>query len=137
MVTVDENAEFTDYVFGIRFLDSSKLAMNQKNDNDVAICRHDIIVLYLLSSLVSGPRFMSISSLVQELWQFTFIRDWPEILKSGIPLSEFCPISGDWGELGIPNLAKMSLIKCYYKLQNVKVTAFTVSELLRENYSFH
>ena len=67
MVTVDENAEFTDYVFGIRFLDSSKLAMNQKNDNDVAICRHDIIVLYLLSSLVSGPRFMSISSLVQEL----------------------------------------------------------------------
>ena len=22
-------------------------------------------------------------------------------------------ISGDWGELGIPNLARMSLIKCY------------------------
>ena len=25
--------------------------------------------------------------------------------------SEFCPISGDWGELGMPNLARMSLIK--------------------------
>ena len=33
--------------------------------------------------------------------------------KSEIPLSEFCPISGDWGELGITNFAKMSLIKCY------------------------
>ena len=30
-----------------------------------------------------------------------------------IPLPDFCPISGDWGELGIPNLAEMSLIKFY------------------------
>ena len=76
---------------------------------------------------------MSISSLVLELWQFSFIRDWPEIRKSEIPPSEFCPISGDWGELWIPNLAQMSLIKCYWMLQNARVTAFTVSELLREN----
>ena len=27
----------------------------------------------------------------------------------------------------------MSLIKCYWMLQNVRVTAFTVSELIREN----
>ena len=27
--------------------------------------------------------------------------------------SEFSPISGDWRRLGIPNLARMSLIKCY------------------------
>ena len=27
--------------------------------------------------------------------------------------SESCPISRDWGKLGIPNLAQMSLIKCY------------------------
>ena len=27
--------------------------------------------------------------------------------------TEFCQISGDWGNLGIPNLAVMSLIKCY------------------------
>ena len=25
--------------------------------------------------------------------------------------SLFCPISGDWGKLGIPNLARMSVIK--------------------------
>ena len=91
------------------------------------------VVLFLLSSLVTGPSFMSISSLVLELWQFSFIRDWPEIRKSEIPPSEFCPISGDWGELWIPNLAWMSLIECYWMLQNSRVTALTVFELFNEN----
>ena len=139
---ISENVSFTGCASGIRLTDFSKLAINRENDNDVTICRHDVIavfffffdvVLFLLSSLVTGPSFMSISSLVLELWQFSFIRDWPEIRKSEIPPSEFCPISGDWGELGIPNLARMSLIKCYWMLQNARVTAFTVSELWREN----
>ena len=91
------------------------------------------VVLFLLSSLVTGPSFMSISSLVLELWQFSFITDWPEILNSEILPSEFCPISGDWDKLWIPNLAQMSLIECYWMLQNSRVTAFTVFELLREN----
>ena len=90
------------------------------------------VVLFLLSNLVAGPSFMSMSSLVVELWQFSFIRDWPEIRKSEIPPSEFCPISGDWGKLWIPHLAWMSLIECYWMLQNSRVTAFTVFELLRE-----
>ena len=47
--------------------------------------------------------------------------------------SEFCPISGDWGKLRIPNLARMSIIKCYCMLLNAEVTAFTIFELLREN----
>ena len=47
------------------------------------------VALFLLSSLVTGSSFMSISSLVLELWQFSFIRDWPEIRKSEIPPSEF------------------------------------------------
>ena len=89
--------------------------------------------LFLLPSLVTDPSFMSISSLVLELWQSSFIRDWPEIRKSEIPPSEFCPISGDWGKLWIPNLARMSLIECYWMLQNSRVTAFTVFELLGEN----
>ena len=91
------------------------------------------VVVFLLSSLVTGPSFMSISSLALELWQFSFIRDWPEIRKSEIPTSEFYPISGDWDQLWIPNLARMSLIECYWMLQNSRVTAFTVFELLREN----
>ena len=91
------------------------------------------IALLLLSILVTGPSFMSISSLVLELWQIFFIRDWPEIRESEIPPSEFCPISGDWDKLWIPNLARMSLIECYWMLQNSRVTTFTVFELLREN----
>ena len=62
-----------------------------------------------------------------------FIRDWPEIRKLEIPPSEFCPIPGDQGNLWVPNLALMSLIGYYWMLQNSKVTAFTVLELLREN----
>ena len=88
--------------------------------------------LFLLSSLVTGPNFMSISSLVLELRQFSFVRDWPEIRKSEIPPSEYCPISGDWTESEIPNLAWLSPMKCYGMLQNARATAFTVSELWRK-----
>ena len=123
----------------IRLLDCSKLAVIYKNSNDVTIFRNDVIVnffdifLFLLSSLVTGPSFMSIWSLVLELWQFLFIRDWPEIRKSEILPSEFCLISGDWGNQGIPNLARTSLITFYWMLRNATITAVTVSELLREN----
>ena len=124
---------------GIWPLDCSKLAKNQKTDNDVTIFRHDVImkffvvILFLLSSLVSVPSFMSMLILVLELWQFSFIRDWPEIQKSEIPRSEFFTIFGDWGKLWIPNLARMSLIECYWMLQNARIKAFTVFELLRVN----
>ena len=85
------------------------------------------VVLFLLSSLVTGQ----VSSLVLELWQFPFIRDWPEIRKLKILPSKFYPISRHWGELGIPKLVRTSL-KCYWILKNARVTDFTVSELLRE-----
>ena len=72
-VTINDNVIFTDSASGIQLLDSSKLAINWKNDNEVTICRHDVIVkfldvvLLLLSSLVTGPSFMSQSSVVLEL----------------------------------------------------------------------
>ena len=92
------------------------------------------IAMFLLSSLVTGLSFMSISQLVLELWQFSFsFNDWPEIRKLEIPPSQFCPLYKDWGQLGIPNLAGMFAIKCYWMLQNAKVIAFTLSELLRGN----
>ena len=74
----------------------------------------------------------SISWLVLELWQFSFTKDWPEIRKSEMSSSEFCPISGDWGELGISNLAQMFTIKSYWMLQNTRVITCTIFELLRE-----
>ena len=55
------------------------------------------VVLFLLSSLVTVPSFMSISSLVLDITIFFYkgLSRNPEI---GIPPSEFCPISGDWGD---------------------------------------
>ena len=82
------------------------------------------VVLFLLSSLVTGPNFMSISSLVLELWQFYFIRDWPEIRKSERPTSGFCPISGDGSESWIANLAQMFLREYYWMLQHVRGYSF-------------
>ena len=123
----------------IRLRDYSKLIVIWKSEKDVTIFWNDVIsnffnvVLFFLSSLVISPSFMSISWMVLELWQFPFIRDWPEIRKSEILSSEFFPISGDNGELGIPNFARRSLIKCYWMLQKPRVTAFTISALLREN----
>ena len=75
------------------------------------------IVVFLLSSLVTGP---SSSQYHDWLWSydnFLFLKDWPEVWKSEIPPSGFCPISGDWDELGIPNLARISLIKSYRMLK--------------------
>ena len=91
------------------------------------------VVLFLLSSLVTGPSFMWISSPVPELWQFSFIRDWPEIWTSEIPASEFWAISGDWCKLWVLNVARMSLIECYWELENSRVKAFTIFKLFREN----
>ena len=54
--------------------------------------------VFLLSSLVTGSSYISLSQLVLELWQFFFIKDWPEIRKSKMPQSEFCPISRGWNE---------------------------------------
>ena len=120
---------FTNYASGIWLSDCSILAVNWKNDFPTWSHRQIFfdIVLFLLSSLVTGPSFMSISLLVLELWQFSIIRDWPGFRKSETPSSVFCPISGDCGELGIPNLTWMSLIKCYWILLNSRVTAFAVS----------
>ena len=57
---------FIVYASGMCLLDCSKLAIKCKNDNDIIICWHDIIViffsfwlfLFLLSCLVTGPSFM-------------------------------------------------------------------------------
>ena len=90
--------------------------------------------VFLLSNLVTSTSFMSISLLVLELWQFSFLKDWSEIWKSQVSWSEFCQILEGWDNLGIRNLAWTSLTKCYWMLQNSRITALTVSELLRESH---
>ena len=129
-ITIDENLSFTDSASGIRLPDCSKLAINWKNDIDVTTFRRCFVSLIKFScwskfhvNTITGSGVMKIF----------FYKGWTEIRKSEIPPSEFCLICGDWGKLGIPNLARTSLIKCYWIPQNAKVTAFNVPELLREN----
>ena len=45
---------------------------------------------------------------------------WIEIWKLKIPPSQFCPLSGDWINLVISNLAWMFLMKRYFMLQNAR-----------------
>ena len=136
---MNENIIFTDYASRIQLPGSFKLSINWKNDYDVTSFWHNDIVNFFwhcfvsLANFVTAPSFMLISFLVLELWQFLFIRDWPEIWKPEIPPSVFRPISGDWRKLGISNLTQMSLIRCYWMLQNSRVAPVTVSQLLREN----
>ena len=42
------------------------------------------VAVFFFSNLITGLRFMSVSWLVLELWQFSFLKHWPEIRKSEI-----------------------------------------------------
>ena len=60
MVTINENVSFIDYTTRIQLPDCSKLATNWKNDNDVIICWHVVIVKFFwccLASLISFSYF--------------------------------------------------------------------------------
>ena len=65
----------------------------------------------------------------------SFLQITPYLLKKSLMENFiFCAvISGDWGELGISNLAWMSLVKSQSVLQNTRFTTFTVFELLQKN----
>ena len=86
---------FIDHVSESQLPDDFKFTISWKKDNDVKICWHDVIVnffnvvVFLLSSLVTGPSFMPISWLILELWQFSFIEDWPEIRNQKYPRLSF------------------------------------------------
>ena len=124
---INENVSFTDrdHVSGIRLLSCYKLTINWEYNNDVTICRHDVIVrnfwrcrVFLVKfsywskfhvSIVTGSGVMKIS------WKFPGNRkhshlSFAQYLKAG-------------GELGIPNLVWISLMK--------RVTAFIVSKLIK------
>ena len=131
-----KNVSFLNHASGIRLPDGCKLAISKKKGNDVTILRNGVLVklwrccrVSHVISLVTGSSFMLILWLVLGL----FIKDWSETRKSEIPPSKFFPKSGDWDKLGKTILARISVIKRYWTLQNARVTAFTVSELLREN----
>ena len=96
---------YTDCVYGIRVPNCSKLTMIQKNDNAVTNLWHNVIAKLFWRCFVSLVKF--------SYW-FKFL-------------------SGYYNGLEIPNLAQLSLIKSHKMLQTARVTAFAVSELLRQN----
>ena len=56
-VTITENISFTDYASEIRIPDCSKLAVNWKNQNDVTISQHNIIVSFFQYCFISLVKF--------------------------------------------------------------------------------
>ena len=116
---------------GIRPPGCSKFAKNSKSDNDVTIFCHDVIVIFFWHCFFSFVKFsywfkfhanIITGSGIMTVF---FYKAWPGIHNRKYPR--------DWGKLRIPNLAPMCLIECYWILQNARVRAFTVFELLREN----
>ena len=115
-VTFNESASFTNHVSGIQLPDCSKLAINWKNDNDLIIFWHRQFVLRCRVSLLKFNYWSKFQvniitgSGVTAIFVYKRSTRNPEIR---ILQFEFCPISGDWGELGIHYLALMSLMKLY------------------------
>ena len=128
----------------IRLLNCSKLVINRKNNNDATFCCYDALLKDFWRCFVSFFKInywfkfhvwyrsgLGLSCLVLEFSKFSFIKDWPEFRISRYTPVWVFSISGDWGELGIPNLAQTSLKKFYWMLLNATATAFTISKLLR------
>ena len=136
-ITIKQKTRFTDYAFGIWLLDCSKVVMNLKNGNDFTVFWRGVNVNFVdVDSLVKFSYWSKFRVNIitgSGVMTISFYKGWPEIQRSEIAPSEIWPISGDWRKLQIPNLARTSLIKCYWMLQNARVTAFIVAELLREN----
>ena len=119
-VTFIENVRFTDCASGIRLPDYCKLAINYKNYNDVTICWHDVMAKFFWRCFVSLVKFSYWSKFhinivtCSGVMTIFFYKELTRNPESEITPSEFCAISEDWGELRIPNLAQMFLIRCYH-----------------------
>ena len=87
--------------------------------HDVTIFRHEVIDFFDVVCFAFLVKFSYWSKFHVNIitgsgdMTISFYRRFTKNGKSEIKPSEFCPVSGDWGELGIPNLARTFLIKCY------------------------
>ena len=112
-VAINENKSFTQYASRIWLLDCSKLAINWKNDTDATLFQNKVMVNFfcLFVPVVSFSYWSYEFSLVIELRQFSFIRDWQEIQKLEIPRSQFRPISGHLARYQGSNFYRFWVIK--------------------------
>ena len=123
-VAINENRTFTDYASGIRLPDSSKFS-----NIIIKFFWHCFFSLTVLSYWSKFHVNIITGSGVVAIFFYKGVTRNPEIGNNPIWV---LPNIWRLGQVGIPNLARMPLIKCYWMLQNDRVTAFTVSELLRE-----
>ena len=119
---------------------SGLLQFSHKSENGsgVKICQHDVIVIFFWCCRVSFVMFsywckfhvnIITGARVMTIFLYKGLTRNPEI--GNIPVWVLPNI---WRlVLGIQNLAWISLMICYYMLQNSRITAFTISELLRKN----
>ena len=122
-------------MFRIRLVDCLKLAINWKND--ITICWHDVIVNFFWRFHVSLVNF--------SYWSKFHVNS---ITGSGVKDNIWLTTNTEIGKnlscLVLPNIWRLGQVKdtkfdanvsnksCCL-LQNAQVTAFTISELLREN----
>ena len=135
----NENISFTDHESWIRLRDCSKLPINPKNDNNVIVCRPDVIVTFFWRSRVSLIKFSYWSKFhvniitgsgVITIFVYKGLTRNPEI---GNTLVWVLPNIWRLGRVRDTIFGTNALMKSYWLLQNARVTAFTVFQLLREN----
>ena len=137
-MTIKGNS-FTDYASGIQVPNCSKLIINWQNDNDVTIFWHDIIVKFFWRCFVCLVKFSYSSTFHDNIITGSgvmiifFYKELTRNLEIRNTPLWFLPNIWRLREVRDTNLLRMSLIKCYWMFQNAKVTAVTVSELLRKN----
>ena len=117
------------YASGVRLLDCSKLAIIWENDNDATIYWHDVIVNFFWRDFLSLVNF--------SYWSKFYVNIIP---GSGVMTILFykgltrSPSFSQYLETGRVRGTKFDTNfsnECYWILQNARVTAFTVSELIR------
>ena len=102
-------------------------ANKSEKNNEVTIYQHGIIVSLLrLLCCVSLVKFsywsnFHVSIVIVTIYVYKGLTRNPWIGNTPV---WFCPISRDWGKLGIPDLTRMSLIKRFWMLQNVRVNVY-------------
>ena len=129
---------FTDHASVIRLSECSKLAINQQNDNKATICRHDTIVKFSLTLacfslkfscwskfhviIITGSRVMII--FVYKRWTRN-----PESVNSSIRVS---PNTWRLKRVRDTKIGTNISSEILLNVTNFRITAVTVSELLRE-----
>ena len=123
----------------IRPPDYSKLAKNPKNDNDITIFQHDINVKFFWRCFISLVKFRYWSKFhvtiitgsgIMTIFFYKGLTRNTEIRNTRLSFAQYLETGASYEYQIWP---WMSLIECYWMLENSRVTLFTVFELLREN----